>query len=824
MRDHKIMDDIVFPFAGYIAIAGEAVRQMTEIDSAFRIRHIVVSTALVLPEGKPVEIVTSLRRQRLTDSSDSEWWEFLISSHNGHIWIKHCSGEVTTQQTSADDPYEVSALPRIVDAQRWFDTLKQAGLDLGPAFRNMGGVSTGTSVFQGRAQLYSERLPDTSEFHIHPTIVDGALQLIGMVSAMGLSRTYQSRLPVSCEELIVCRSASDITVSVETELLATSIYGKGFGVSNGKSVLKFSDMKFDPVNNSTELNDTHGAARLEWRPSVTSSDFERLVNRSTDLPIYSSSLKELYSLCVLRSHRLLAGMTSERPHLESYLAWIQREAKSLDSSSLANLDEQAIVSQSKILISDLEGTPAAAAAIALQQICENTTRIFSDKATSWKTLLSEDTIRDLQEFVHYADMSPFVKTLAHYTPNLRILEIGSWRDSPSNEILNSLTMPDGRPIYSKYTFTTKGFAAAPATDAALPNLEHKTLDISEDPLIQGFEAKFYDLIVANNFVSSTPRIGESLTHFAKLLRPSGHLLLQELSPHAKWVDYIFGSHQGWWSGSLNRGAGESCCGVERWKNELANAGFEKPETVVLDASASLQTDFIMVANPRRTTPRLKQVRILCHDQASDPGPILPALESRGFQVEICTLGDNSHPGQDVICLLDEDQPFLDGINADSFESFRAFIGLLNDSGLFWITRPSQMRVWDLRYAHVIGLARTIRSEMSIDFATCEVDNVDASISQLCDVFKQFHGRDAEEALDPDFEHSIHEGVVHVGRLYPFSLTDELLTSDPSDKVVLDMKTPGRLQSLHWQRTPNAKELQPYEVEIQMCSVGLNFRV
>lgn len=93
-------DNIVFSFAGYVAISGEAVRQVTGIDETFRLRHVIVRMALVVPEGKPTEMITTICQHRLTDTRNSDRWKFTIASHNGHTWNKHCTGEVITQSES----------------------------------------------------------------------------------------------------------------------------------------------------------------------------------------------------------------------------------------------------------------------------------------------------------------------------------------------------------------------------------------------------------------------------------------------------------------------------------------------------------------------------------------------------------------------------------------------------------------------------------------------------------------------------------------------------------------------------------------------------
>ena len=57
--------------------------------------------------------------------------------------------------------------------------------------------------------------------------------------------------------------------------------------------------------------------------------------------------------------------------------------------------------------------------------------------------------------------------------------------------------------------------------------------------------------------------------------------------------------------------------------------------------------------------------------------------------------------------------------------------------MFWVTRLSQMYCRDPRYAQVIGTARTMRAELLIDFAICEVDSVDISAAQVVQVFMKF---------------------------------------------------------------------------------------
>lgn len=112
--NHKIGETIVFPFAGYLSMAAETARQVTGIEDGVSFRDVASNNALVLDEDAPTKVVTTMRRHRLTESLVTDWWEFNISLYNGHVWTKHCSGQVRAEsfsETVLEDPKEREELP-----------------------------------------------------------------------------------------------------------------------------------------------------------------------------------------------------------------------------------------------------------------------------------------------------------------------------------------------------------------------------------------------------------------------------------------------------------------------------------------------------------------------------------------------------------------------------------------------------------------------------------------------------------------------------------------------------------------------------------------
>lgn len=140
--------------------------------------------------------------------------------------------------------------------------------------------------------------------------------------------------------------------------------------------------------------------------------------------------------------------------------------------------------------------------------------------------------------------------MAHAKPSLCVLEIGVSIGGSTAASVKDLILPIGKPIYSKYIYTDASLpplANARKRFQEFPNVEYRTLDISQDPAEQGFENSEYDLIVATNAIHATPSLSQSLANVRKLLAPNGRFLLQELQLHteSKWINCMFGLLEEW---------------------------------------------------------------------------------------------------------------------------------------------------------------------------------------------------------------------------------------------------------------------------------------
>ncbi|KAI6770702.1 hypothetical protein HG531_009557 [Fusarium graminearum] len=831
IRDHMVGDDIIFPFAGYAGMIGEAIRQVTHVEEGFKMRAVRVSTALVLNEGKPVEIMSTLRRKRLTDSLDSEWWEFTIASYNGTSWTKHCSGEATSQREKLATAGTHKRFLRKVDIGRCYESLARSGLNFGPDFQLLSEIRSDTVDQKAQSKVLGKSGEEV-DYHLHPTVIDASLQLLSVAVSRGFADRFdKTMVPTHIDEMCVYRPTITDSFDIRANACYTStgsVTGGGqIADSKGQLVLTISDIKLTTVGDQNGGKPVEPTARSEWAHHVDFLDPKTLIKPAIDRSDHMPDLTRLSNLCMVHTKRSISELDSTTEHMHKYKAWVDRQIKIDDIGSLESLSNDEIESQIDAMMTSLKQTSAKDAAIAIEKVFANTSDMFTGSKESLDILLSDGTLNRLYTFMDQCDESELFKYLAHSKPNLRVLEIGAGTGGSTSQLLKYLA-PVGKVLFSNYTYTdiSSGFfESAKKRFNEFPNMEFATLDISRDPSEQGFDGREYDLILATNVIHATKSLNESLKNVRKLLSSDGRFLLHELTPTSKWINYIFGTLPGWWYGEADGRRHEPYISVERWGVELQAAGFEVPDAAVLDTAEPNQLNAMILSRPAIKRDSTKAVELLTISDVETEGEVTlrKSLEKRGHSVSRRTIFDQPiTTGHSIIALLDEDEPFFENIDKERFEAFKLLTSNLKDISLLWITHVSQMQCSDPRFGQIMGISRALRSEMLLDFGTCEVDDVVASSEKIVDVFERFQTRKEDESLKPDYEYAIVNNTVHVGRIYPFSAQDNLLMSSQDDPVALRTSKPGRLDALHW-ASYQSPTLTDDDVEIKVQAAGLNFK-
>ncbi|EAQ86894.1 hypothetical protein CHGG_08147 [Chaetomium globosum CBS 148.51] len=232
IADHKIQNTVLFPAAGFLAMAAEAALFTADTGkevSKFRLRDIHITTPLVLEETSSIEYSISLRPHLTTNKATSaDWSEFFISSSpDGKALERNCIGLIQLEYHSEkqQDAQENDTKPVDAHQQAWERRLRQAseqckspvkvhhfyqrmasaGLQYGPAFKNLTSARTTPTQSYGSVSVPEIGLGTGAQKPVvlHPATLDAVLHLAFTALGHGSNQAIKAMVPKSIEEVVI---------------------------------------------------------------------------------------------------------------------------------------------------------------------------------------------------------------------------------------------------------------------------------------------------------------------------------------------------------------------------------------------------------------------------------------------------------------------------------------------------------------------------------------------------------------------------------------------------------------------------------------------
>ncbi|MCX5401883.1 non-ribosomal peptide synthetase/type I polyketide synthase [Streptomyces sp. NBC_00102] len=202
LADHRIQDTVVFPAAGYLEMAAQAVRALTG-GTHVVLADIDLRKALFLPEDevRTVQLSVSL-----------EDGDFTVASLPGGTDAEravHASGVVrSAQRRSAGPALDTDAVrarcAHRLGAEECYAGLAALGYHYGPAFRAIEEVWIGADEVLALVRPPAAIGDDASRHHIHPVLLDACFQSLltpQILAEDASSRGTGIRLPLSLDEM-----------------------------------------------------------------------------------------------------------------------------------------------------------------------------------------------------------------------------------------------------------------------------------------------------------------------------------------------------------------------------------------------------------------------------------------------------------------------------------------------------------------------------------------------------------------------------------------------------------------------------------------------
>ncbi|KAE8381588.1 hypothetical protein BDV26DRAFT_301221 [Aspergillus bertholletiae] len=832
LRDHRVFGEVIFPFAGFIAIVNEAMRQIS--GSVYcTLSNMYIQTPLILQESSEIEIFTSVKPIRLTATVDSVWYEFTIASYDGRSWTKHSIGKARAGRYEPEEPKGIKHLPRYVLADACYRTFQALGLQYGPRFRKLQNITADPMSCTASATAYNELAQDDCKYSVHPTIIDQCLQLLSVAGSRGRAReATKLYLPTFVEKVYTGQGGPLLHIKASiSNPSASHALGDTMALFEGQLVVSMQGAQMVPVT-GTKLHEDSGvplASYMEWLPDISLNSLAQLMGTLPRCETHVHDLEDLSIFSLLQIARQVGCTSLGVPYLQSYVELLQKKLTSPEAPDWAGIHTDALLCTPHKLVAGFrhDDQPGPVAKLN-RSVVDHFADILQGSADPLTILRQEGGLTVVYEHLYHNEgLCKFFALLRHSNPVLKVLEVGAGTGASTAYVLKAFLTEGGKGLYSQYTCTDISSNYLNRAKEVLKDhkgFEFKTLDICINPTEQGFELLSYDLVIASNVLGAVANLCGALQNMKSLLAPGGYAFIQEFGAMTPSSLCITGLLPDWWD---DRGDfyTSSICST-KWIEELCNAGFKGLSKDMPLNRASLSGSFTQVASvPYGEGNSGENIVLLGPQNHPWAQQVAKALLKSGHTVSWGSLNGTISESQTVISLLDLDGPFFKEMSGKRLDDFKMLVA--SSTRILWVTRSLQIVCDDPDYGLVLGVSRTIKREEGPYFGTFEIDQFDenavAALLRVHEKFcQQYHTKDT---ADLDYEFALHEGIIHIGRFQWTSLTDQLFV-DPEIGLPtrLTVSSYGSLNSLHWVSDAEAPNiLDADEVEVDINFVGLNFR-
>ena len=535
LRDHMIDNLTVFPGAGYLCMVIEAVRELRHADTASVPIKIVlkdvtfVKALLIPPSPEKVEMQLSLNRSSEIEQSDDNWLEFRITALSSDSnWNEHCVGLVRFEETRSqtfrshhDGAETRSRLKsfesrsgealRVLNSSELYKELRATGNNYGPLF-----CGTQRLDIIHAAEGYCKVIvPDVAStmpgVHMEPHVVHPSTLDTLMHSSLALyhhmqnhpdtvmpthigKMTISSPMPTSCAESLLAKTtlSSRTARTAEAEVVA-------FGSSRSEHfepVIEIANLGLRGLGKTDfqMLKSPKIHHKIQWAPDV---DFIRLSSLYNTFPFGRKLPRETcFELFDFASTALdqSANQTLTNGFQHAPPTEIEPEFLSHQSPNGKN-------PSSGPLLTDR---------------CESLLRNKSKKGSHHMC----------------ARIAQFTKVFSFKYPRAKVLDVGSKNACVASTILDILHSTSLAAL-DAYDFTSDSEASLELARSSLTRwkdlVRYQTLDIEQDPIQQGYQSNFYDLVLFNPSDHCHSNFELALRNVSNLLIPGGTILIVDAS-------------------------------------------------------------------------------------------------------------------------------------------------------------------------------------------------------------------------------------------------------------------------------------------------------
>ncbi|KAK0644907.1 Hybrid PKS-NRPS synthetase lepA [Lasiodiplodia hormozganensis] len=892
LEGHRFQGQALFPATGYISMVLEAIdviaggRPVKLVD----IDDFTIDRALTLEDlTRPVETVCSFKigSSRHADQLRASFTCYVCTDPGAGTLHKASGGNLSVYFDVSTNPDELPprdgslVTPSSVDVNRFYESLRNIGLEYSGLFRGLRSASRADGVATTVAMWEDGDI--APEPGLHPAVLDSALQSIFVAyCAPATERLWTAYLPTAVRKISVdMRTAFQgphgrVEVSVDAHVTSSSasalvgdlaLYGPG-----NRPAIQLEGLTLTALQEADASND-----RIIFSQPVWEADFlsrPATVERPKGQEAVEADLVRKAERLALFFYRKILTEVADIP--EDQLKWHHKRMIETGRimieqahAGVRPLIQKDWLTDTREAIDDiLREHPDQIDMRLLRAVGDNLPGVFRGERQILEVLFADDMLT--QVYLSglglprlNAQMASYARQITHRYPNVRILELGAGTGATTKALLERI---DG--AFSSYTFTDVSAGFFPKAKQLFAEygslMVFQTLDIGVPVHEQGFKEHTYDIVLASNVLHITDNLEAMLQRVRKLLKPGGYLLAVEPTSQLMRVQLIMGGLEGWWLGGDDGRRLSPAASATTWDEKLRNSGFSGIDvihndnddervhyyssfvsqavdttlTTLLDPLASLHTlsedvQFALIGGSSLSASRL--VRSLRTTLSSYGHRVLhfPHLQAAG------SAGLSSRTA--VLCLAELDSPlFLNGVDEAVLEALKKVFE--RSKAVLWLTREDDATPGFSKM--MVGLSRGLRSEMpSLKLQILDLDgNVALNPSVIAEnflrfVFAQELGIDGQPLLwTTEPELALRGDALLIPRVRPDQETNDRLNSSrrrifrqviPADEEIIRICPSQVLKAVAKPKTARIASDQ-IEVTVKMSTLaalpGLNLHL
>ncbi|KAI0386905.1 putative polyketide synthase [Hypomontagnella monticulosa] len=364
VSDHRLGASVVFPAAGYLAMAIEAIFQMqkalgiipmhTNINQVpYQLRHCRFLKAMILEDedsGHEIQFT-------LTPRSGPEigWYEFTAYTSVDEVLSSNSSGLIRIQDRGGRDAaraVDVRPFRYAASAETWYKAMKDVGYTFGPSFQKSLLIESTMGSRQSRSLLSFEdpqsRWPQSS-YPLHPTNIDACFQAVAASIWAGDRTAVNVRLlPKAIGELFIPEQSCKVKKAIATASSEWTGLGRlgdaksytsnvsAFDQETHELVYEMRGLQYQTLETEKSGGDSHVYNRSLYRPDISTFPKQQLKRVLSQHKTSTRKVSELLDLVAFKKPELRVLEINIRDRTDSL--WLDdRETSPFDRNACSYL-------------------------------------------------------------------------------------------------------------------------------------------------------------------------------------------------------------------------------------------------------------------------------------------------------------------------------------------------------------------------------------------------------------------------------------------------------------------------------------------------------